>query len=135
MRHTTSRSRRGLTMAIALTLLVIVAAALVAVAQLVRDDAGRTLDERRDAQLRALLLAGRDVAASQLAATGQVSDVVISLPTDLGDAALSVEAAADASRPSIIVRARLDDRRLNSRFAFAASDGVWKVEHAELDVP
>lgn len=135
MRRATLSGRRGLTMAIALMLLVIVAAALVAVAQLVNDDAGRTLDERRGAQLRALLLAGRDYASSELAATGRIANAMIPLPAELGDAALSMESNADVARPVTIVKARLDDRRLNGRFEFAASDGVWKVEHAELDVP
>jgi hypothetical protein len=135
MRHTTLRGRRGLTMAIALMLLMIVAAALVAVAQLINDDAGRTLDERRGAQLRALLLAGRDYAASELAATGRVANTAIPLPAELGDAVLSLESMTDPSRCVLTVKARFDDRRLNGRFEFAASDGVWKVEHAELDVP
>lgn len=126
---------RGLTMAIALVLLLLVSAALIAVTQLVSDDARHTLDERRGAQLRALLLAGRDHAVAELNATQHVQDGAVAIPTTIGDAGLSIESKVDAQRCILTVRAELDSKKLNGQFDLVSSNGRWSASAAELDVP
>ena len=130
----TSRSRSGMTMMLAVTLLVMVAAALVALTQLVRDDAGRTLDERRGAQLRALLLAGQIYAAAELTAGRECRNANVPLPPELGEASLVVDSEPSADESSVAVIARLNGTTMTACFRLAPEDGgAWVVRDASLN--
>lgn len=120
-------------MAVALTLLVLVAAALITAAQLVRDDAGRTLEERRGAQLRALLLAGRDLAVAELQAGRDFRNNDIALPAALEGAKLTIDARRIGDAIIIDVSANVDGQTSGSQFkATKLGDGRLAITDAIL---
>lgn len=125
--------RRGMTMIVAITLLTLAAAALVSVTQLVRDDAGRTLDEWRSAQLRALLVAARDYALVELRNGRPIDNVKIPLPAELAHATLVIDGGPDGDLLAVLATATLDGVSMSGRFDLEKSGDGWIVKRAALD--
>lgn len=127
-------ARRGVTMAIAIALLAFTGVALVAVARLVRDDARRTLDERTDAQLRSLLLAGMTDAQSRLQAEGALAkQATLALPAELADAALRSEASEEHGEWRVAITASRELRELRTECVLRRdASGEWRVRETML---
>ena len=128
------RSRRGLTMIIAITLLALVAVALASVAQLLRDDAARSFDERVNAQLRALVLAGMVQARSQLQQGGAVpTATTLTLPGEAGDAAVRLEGRQDGDAWRVHIVASIDGRQMRSDCTFARHGNAWAIRETTIE--
>ncbi len=129
-----ARQRRGAAMIIAITMISLVAVALVMIGRLTTLDAQRTFDERTGTQLRMMLLAGQDWLASNMDAATP-GENAIPLPAALADGTLVAEVApADFSdRRRIVVRAVLFDRSESQSIIFARTESGWSQVTAELE--
>lgn len=131
--HLSGRPRNGLATAIALLLLALVAVALVVIAQLVRDDARRTFDERVNAQLRALVLAAVIDARTHLQEDGRlIADTAVPMPPAMEPASVRYTAAQQETQWLVQILARCDDRELQSECTLEQNAGVWTVRDSKL---
>lgn len=128
-----SRQRRGAALIIAVSMIALVAVAMVMIAKLVSVDAGRTREEATAAQLRLMLLAGQDVATEQVDALSPDSPAV-TLPSTLADGTLTIEIDPSGSetRKRVIIRAVLLDRRAAESVTFERSAGGWTLVDVEF---
>jgi len=123
-----NRSRRGLTMAIAIFLLALVAIALVSVAQLVRDDARRTLREAEDAQSRLVTLAGITAAQQELRLHNAVpAELIVPLPDELHDAKLRLNGRQVDDHWVVGITVEIDDVQTITEMTFFQQHGAWQV--------
>jgi hypothetical protein len=136
------RRWRGFATVTALTLLVFIGATLGSLSMLFSQQARRTSDDRRDAQLRQLLLAGAQTVvqrASAWPADAGGQNWAAALPKELGDAGASVavkvapgRASDGAGALSAVVEAKFDGHAARQTLTLGRSAGRWVVVAARL---
>lgn len=127
---------RGFAALTAIALIAIVGLGLAAMAALFAGETRRTGQQRDDAQLRQLLLAG-EVAAREALTRGELQGTV-QLPADLATlgAELTFAPAGDPvdNETRIRVTARTGEGRVMSQtLGYVRADGRWSLRSAELE--
>jgi hypothetical protein len=133
-----SHRRRGFVMFIAMTMIVVVVAAMLLVGQTFTLDAKRTLGRTIDAQLDQMLLAGVSSATTRLSGASAPPEAPwnIELPDSLaGDSKLVVTPAVPASPDEIkmTIQATFADRAAAQTVTFRRMNNAWKLTGAQLE--
>ena len=130
-------SRRGFAAVFAITLIILVGAALVALGRYFADDAKRTRAQAIDAQLRQLLTAGAVLAINEArAGNPPATQRSVSLPRELrdGGARLSIGFwQADNDHLDVSIRAQLALHTTAQILRLERRDGRWQPVAATLD--
>lgn len=137
MTHQLSSHRRGFVTFIAMTMLVVVVAAMLVIGQTFTLDARRTLARQLDAQLDQMLLAGTVDASAKLAASPAVpvDTWKVALPDSIsGSSSLEIMPAQGntAEDARMTIHAIYADRKASQHIRFQKINGVWKLTAAEL---
>ena len=133
----TGRHRRhhGFAAIMAISLIILVGAALVVVSSGIVADVKKTRNDAVDAQLRELLIAGEAVAARDVAAAPDAKAVAVALPPELAaeGAALKLTPARDGEKVTVGVDAEFAHRRARQVLTFTRDGDRWKLVDARLD--
>ncbi len=130
------RRRRGFAAIMAITLIILVGAALVALSAGVVGEVKKTRADAVDAQLRELLIAGATAAAARDAGSApNGKPVSVQLPADIaGEAgALTFTPMKDGDKLHVVIEAGFARRRASQTLTFAREGERWKVVDARID--
>jgi type II secretory pathway component PulK len=125
-------TRRGFAAVFAITLIMLVGVALVALGRHFAADVKRTRAQATDAQLRQLLTAGAAMTVKDSPTTQQS----VRLPQELADqgASLSIEySRIDDDHRDATIRARLASRTVEQTIRFERQAGRWRPVAATLN--
>ena len=126
--------RRGFATIFAISLIIMVGSALVAMSAYFAMDATRTRTQAQDAQLRQLLTAGAIAAIDRADSLGKTS---LDLPSDLNGASVSIEIIGTGDSKKAVITAAFNQRRslqtLTLHRNATGEKAKWSIVAAELD--
>lgn len=127
------RARSGAAMIVAVSMVAAVGVALVLIGRLTVLDAKRTHAEAVDAQLRLMLLAGKDWTLANADAL-QAGSQAVPLPSSLaeGSVTINVDASGLEDRRRIEMTAMWLDRTQSQSLIYAKEGAAWLLINAEL---
>ena len=122
--------RRGFASIFAISLIILVGAALVVLSAYFAMDASRTRAGQQEAQLRQLLTAG---AVAAVARADDPRETKLQLPTELGDAKVSIRPVSGSGEErSVVVVAKVGAREMSQVLKLHRGQDRWNVTAATL---
>ena len=130
-----SSHRRGFAAIMAISLIILVGAALAMLGVYFAQDAARTRSEAVEAQLRQLLSAGAVAAVDHADTVGPARP--LALPAALADehAAVTIQITGEGEDRSVVVTAQFEGRHVDQMLKLHHANGRWAVVEADLNPP